>query len=65
MSTVTGTVKWFNESKGFGFIRENITQEKYFVHVNGLIDGIDENDSVSFELEQGMKGMNAVKVKKV
>lgn len=60
-----GKVAFFNDSKGFGFINETDSQEKYFVHVNGCIDQIAENDKVTFELERGMKGMNAVKVKKV
>ena len=57
-----GTVKWFNDSKGFGFIVDAENQEKYFTHVSGLIDAISEGDKVSFELQKGMKGMNAVKV---
>ncbi len=60
-----GKVAFFNDSKGYGFINETDTQEKYFVHVNGLIDDIKEGDKVEFELEKGMKGMNAVKVKVV
>lgn len=60
-----GRVEFFNDSKGFGFIKEIDTKEKYFVHVNGLIDDIKENDLVMFELERGMKGMNAVRVKRV
>ena len=60
-----GRVDFFNDSKGFGFIKELVTQEKYFVHVNGLIDEIKENDMVIFELERGLKGLNAVRVKKV
>lgn len=60
-----GRVEFFNDNKGFGFIKEQDSQEKYFVHVNGLIDEIAEGDKVSFELEKGMKGMNAVKVKKI
>ena len=60
-----GKVEFFNDSKGFGFIKETLTQEKYFVHVNGLIDAIQEGDKVQFELEQGMKGMNAVRVIKI
>jgi len=60
-----GRVEFFNDSKGFGFIKELETQEKFFVHVNGLIDEIRENDVVTFELERGFKGMNAVRVKKV
>lgn len=60
-----GKVSFFDHSKGFGFIIDNMSQEKYFVHVSGLIDEIDENDKVTFELERGMKGMNAVRVKKI
>ena len=60
-----GRVEFFNDSKGYGFIKELETQEKYFVHVNGLLEEIKENDKVSFELERGMKGMNAIRVKKV
>ena len=60
-----GKVEFFNHSKGFGFIRDSDNQEKYFVHINSVIDEIDENDQVSFELERGAKGMNAVRVKKV
>ncbi|MDA3854448.1 MAG: cold shock domain-containing protein [Bacteroidales bacterium] len=60
-----GIVEFFNDSKGFGFIKEIGTNEKYFVHVNGLIDEIIEGNKVSFELEKGMKGMNAVLVKKI
>ncbi|MEN8137713.1 MAG: cold shock domain-containing protein [Bacteroidota bacterium] len=59
-----GKIDFFNDSKGFGFIKEQDTQEKYFVHINGLIDKVVEGDKVTFELEQGMKGMNAVRVKK-
>ncbi len=57
-----GTVSFFDSSKGFGFILDTETQEKYFTHVSGLIDEIAENDQVTFELVKGMKGMNAVKV---
>lgn len=60
-----GKVSFFDHSKGFGFIIDDNTQEKYFVHVSGLIDEIDENDRVTYELERGMKGMNAVRVKKI
>ena len=60
-----GKVSFFDSSKGFGFIVDNQSQEKYFVHVSGLIDEIQENDTVTFELERGMKGMNAVRVKKI
>lgn len=60
-----GKVAFFNDSKGYGFINEEETQERYFVHINGLIDEVKENDKVTFELEKGPKGMNAVRVKKV
>jgi len=60
-----GKVSFFDSSKGFGFILDTQSQAKYFVHVSGLIDEIKENDKVSFELERGLKGMNAVKVKKI
>jgi cold shock protein len=58
-----GKVKFFNESKGFGFIKDSATEKEYFVHVSGLIDEIRENDDVTFELQEGKKGLNAVKVK--
>ncbi len=60
-----GKVAFFNDSKGYGFINDEETQERYFVHVNGLLDDVKENDKVSFELERGQKGMNAVRVKKI
>lgn len=60
-----GTVKFFNESKGFGFIKEENTQKDYFVHSSGLKDSIRENDEVTFDLELGKKGLNAVNVKLV
>ena len=56
-----GTVKFFNETKGFGFIKEENGQE-IFVHVSGLKEDIQENDQVSFEIEQGKKGLNAINV---
>ena len=58
-----GTVKFFNESKGYGFIKDVETEKEYFVHVSGLIDEINENDEVTFELQEGKKGLNAVNVK--
>ncbi len=58
-----GTVKFFNESKGFGFISEEGTKEEYFVHVSGLIDEIEEGDTVEYELTEGKKGLNAINVK--
>lgn len=60
-----GKVSFFDHSKGFGFIIDSKNQEKYFVHISGLLDEVKENDTVSFELERGMKGMNAVRVKKI
>ncbi|MCC6373012.1 MAG: cold shock domain-containing protein [Bacteroidia bacterium] len=56
-----GTVKFFNETKGFGFIKEENGQE-IFVHVSGLKEDIQENDQVTFEIEQGKKGLNAINV---
>lgn len=58
-----GTVKFFNESKGFGFITDDESKKEYFVHVSGLIDNISEGDVVEFELKEGKKGLNAVSVK--
>ena len=58
-----GTVKFFNESKGYGFIKDLESEKEYFVHVSGLIDEINENDEVTFELQEGKKGLNAVNVK--
>jgi cold shock CspA family protein len=61
----TGKVAFFDTSKGYGFINEEISGERFFVHVTGLIDSIQENDQVRFELEKGPKGLNAVKVEKI
>ena len=58
-----GTVKFFNETKGFGFIKEIDSDTEHFVHVSGLIDRISEVDKVEFELIEGKKGLNAVNVK--
>jgi len=58
-----GTVKFFNNLKGFGFISQDDTRTDVFVHSTGLIDQIRENDKVSFEVESGKKGLNAVNVK--
>lgn len=57
-----GKVKFFNETKGFGFISPEEGGDDIFVHVSGLIDEIRENDSVSYEVENGRKGSNAVNV---
>jgi CspA family cold shock protein len=59
----TGKVKFFNQSKGFGFIIDDETGKDYFVHVSGLIDEIKDEDEVTFELKEGKKGLNAVNVK--
>ncbi|MBN2213155.1 MAG: cold shock domain-containing protein [Bacteroidales bacterium] len=58
-----GTVKFYNVSKGFGFIKDSKTSKEYFVHSTGLKENIRENDEVIFDLEQGKKGLNAVNVK--
>ncbi|MFS2189898.1 cold-shock protein [Mucilaginibacter sp. Mucisp84] len=58
-----GTVKFFNETKGFGFITPTDGGAEVFVHVSGLVDTIRENDSVTYDVEQGRKGPNAVNVK--
>ncbi|MDY0907657.1 cold-shock protein [Pedobacter sp. CFBP9032] len=59
-----GTVKFFNTEKGFGFIKEENGSE-IFVHVSGLIDKVNENDNVEYEVQEGKKGLNAVKVRVV
>jgi len=61
----TGRVEFFNHDKGYGFIKDLDTQEKFFVHVNGLLEEVIEGNKVNFELEKGLKGMNAVRVKKI
>lgn len=58
-----GTVKFFNEAKGFGFIIEDDSKEEHFVHVTGLVDKVNEGDIVEFELTEGKKGLTAVNVK--
>jgi CspA family cold shock protein len=59
----TGTVKFFNQTKGFGFITPNDGGKEIFVHSSGLIDNIRDNDTVSFDVEDGRKGINAINVK--
>ncbi|MBN2806618.1 MAG: cold shock domain-containing protein [Prolixibacteraceae bacterium] len=58
-----GTVKFYNDLKGFGFIKDAESNKEYFVHSSGLVDKIREDDNVTFDLEQGQKGLNAVNVK--
>ncbi|MCK0156752.1 cold-shock protein [Cellulophaga sp. F20128] len=58
-----GTVKFFNDAKGFGFIKEEGSNKDIFVHISGLVDEIREDDEVEFNLEEGKKGLNAVNVK--
>lgn len=57
-----GTVKFFNESKGFGFITEEGSKTDHFVHISGLVDEVREGDEVTFELKEGRKGLNAINV---
>jgi CspA family cold shock protein len=59
----TGTVKFFNNAKGFGFVKDEQTGKEIFVHVSGLIDEIRENDQVTYDVQDGKKGLNAVNVK--
>ncbi|RLD69848.1 MAG: cold-shock protein, partial [Bacteroidetes bacterium] len=58
----TGIVKFFNETKGYGFIKDANSEKEYFVHASGLIDRINEDDEVTFELAEGKRGLNAVNV---
>jgi cold shock CspA family protein len=60
----SGIVSFFNEEKGYGFIKDMQTQESIFVHINSLTEPIKENNLVTFETEQGQKGLAAIKVKK-
>jgi CspA family cold shock protein len=60
---MTGTVKFFNEDKGFGFIKHDESNQETFVHVSGLTEQIKQNDKVEFETQDGKKGLNAVNVR--
>lgn len=60
-----GRVDFFDTSKGFGFIKEDGTQERFFVHISGLLDDVGEGNKVTFEVERGQKGLNAVRVRRV
>lgn len=59
----TGTVKFFNESKGFGFIIDDENQKEVFVHISGLVDKVTQGDKVTFNVTEGRKGPNAIEVK--
>ncbi|ALI97758.1 cold-shock protein [Rufibacter tibetensis] len=59
-----GTVKFFNDEKGFGFIKDAASGQEYFVHVSGTSEELRENDEVTFDLQEGRKGLNAVNVKR-
>jgi CspA family cold shock protein len=59
----TGTVKFFNVTKGFGFIKVDNSADEVFVHVSGLVDEIKNDDKVSFEISEGRKGQNAINVR--
>lgn len=58
-----GIVKFFDETKGFGFIKDEESNKEYFVHISGLIDKIAEGDDVTYELQEGRKGLNAMNVR--
>ena len=60
-----GTVKFFNGSKGYGFIIDDETKQEFFVHVSGLVDEVQEGDRVSFDTTEGKKGLNAIDVKRI
>lgn len=61
---LTGTVKFYNEAKGFGFIVDDDSQSDVFVHATGLVDKVAQNDKVTYDVKDGKKGLNAVNVKK-
>ena len=65
MDKTLGTVKFFNSEKGFGFIKHDDSNKETFVHANGLIDQIEANDKVEFDVQEGRKGLNAVNVKRI
>lgn len=60
-----GKVTYYNSEKGYGFIEDKMTRERYFFHVNGVLEPVDMNDKVNYELIKGQKGLNAVEVKKI
>lgn len=62
---LTGTVKFYNDAKGFGFIVDDESQSDVFVHATGLVDKVAQNDKVTYDVKDGKKGPNAINVKKV
>lgn len=62
---MTGVVKFYNSTKGYGFIKVDNTDEEVFVHATGLVDAIFQNDKVSFDITEGKRGDNAVNVKTI
>ena len=60
----TGTVKFFNVSKGYGFIKNNDNGQEVFVHANGLIDKISQDDQVTFDIQDGRRGPSAINVRR-
>lgn len=65
MSKMNGRVKFFNDAKGFGFIKDNESEKEYFVHATNLVDRIEENDEVTFDLAEGKRGEIAINVELV
>ncbi|SMD46346.1 cold-shock DNA-binding protein family [Aquiflexum balticum DSM 16537] len=62
---LTGTVKFYNDAKGFGFIVDDESQSDVFVHATGLVDKVAQNDKVTYDVKDGKKGLNAINVKKL
>ncbi|MFD2203625.1 cold-shock protein [Shivajiella indica] len=62
---LTGTVKFYNDAKGFGFIVDDVSQSDVFVHATGLVDKVAQNDKVTYDVKEGKKGPNAINVKKL
>ncbi len=61
----TGIIKFFNESKGYGFIKEDLTDKEIFVHVTGITEPVRKDDKVVYDTVEGKKGLNAINVKKI
>jgi CspA family cold shock protein len=62
---LNGTVKFYNDAKGFGFIVDDESQNDVFVHATGLVDKVAQNDKVTYDVKDGKKGLNAINVKKL